>query len=300
MASAPRSPSSTGADYRDEDCGVVDELRTTAIFSSISKLFLSDKFTDMTIRCPGREFKAHRAVVCTQSTFFDKALTGGFEESLSGVVQLPQADPTVLEKFLQFLYTGNYNDGVLPSTMPSAAAMMTPQELQVALAVKPGEIVVEEAEQDETEYDSELDDEEGENDPEEEYNEFCGDSGKAGELNSNDEPEQRDARAMFLSLRVYLMADQFDVPALRLLARDRFYREAEALYHNCNAFPDVVDELYDNTRQNDIAMREGIARLVANRLEDDEFKQKLEPVMRKHGDFGVDVLNCRMAINKTW
>jgi hypothetical protein len=32
----------------------------------------------MVIRCGGHEFKTHRAIVCTQSPFFNKALTGGF------------------------------------------------------------------------------------------------------------------------------------------------------------------------------------------------------------------------------
>jgi hypothetical protein len=40
----------------------------------------------MTIRCGGRDFKAHRAVVCSQSPFFDRALSGGFLVSNSIVV----------------------------------------------------------------------------------------------------------------------------------------------------------------------------------------------------------------------
>ena len=76
---AKSRPSSDGAEYRsrDSDAGL-DDLYATSIFASPSKLLLSDKFSDMTIRCGSHEFKAHRAIVCTQSSFFDKALTGGF------------------------------------------------------------------------------------------------------------------------------------------------------------------------------------------------------------------------------
>ncbi len=72
------TPSSTGADYRDGEYGEINSLRTSSIFSSLSSLFLSAKFSDMTIRCGERDIKTHRAVVCPQSSFFDKAMTGGF------------------------------------------------------------------------------------------------------------------------------------------------------------------------------------------------------------------------------
>ena len=76
---ADRPPSSTGGDHRDsESCGAED-LRTTTIYSSLSSLFLNEKFSDMSIHCRGREFKAHRAIVCSQSSFFDRAMAGGFK-----------------------------------------------------------------------------------------------------------------------------------------------------------------------------------------------------------------------------
>jgi hypothetical protein len=52
----------------------VDEARTTFIFASLSKLRSSGKFADLAIRCGGRDFDAHRVVVCSQSSFFDNAV----------------------------------------------------------------------------------------------------------------------------------------------------------------------------------------------------------------------------------
>lgn len=77
--SVSSSASSTGACHRDGEYGAIDDLRTRSIYSSLSCLFLSEKFSDMTIRCGGREFKAHRAIVCPQCPFFDKAMTIGFK-----------------------------------------------------------------------------------------------------------------------------------------------------------------------------------------------------------------------------
>jgi hypothetical protein len=56
----------------------IKKPHTTSIHSSLSALYASGKFSDMVIRCGGHEFKTHRAIVCTQSPFFNKALTGGF------------------------------------------------------------------------------------------------------------------------------------------------------------------------------------------------------------------------------
>lgn len=60
---------------------MIEDLRTTSIYSAFSSLLGSEKFSNMIIRCGGREFKAHRAIVCSQSPFFDRALTGGFAVS---------------------------------------------------------------------------------------------------------------------------------------------------------------------------------------------------------------------------
>lgn len=44
-------------------------------------LFEDGKYTDMTISCRGHDFKVHRAIICSQSHFFDAALKGGFQVS---------------------------------------------------------------------------------------------------------------------------------------------------------------------------------------------------------------------------
>lgn len=103
---------------------------------------------------------------------------------------------------------------------------------------------------------------------------------------------------LFLPLRLYIMADKYDVPALRLLARDRFYRAAEISWKTADAFPAVVDELYSCTPNTEIAMREIVCRLVGSSLHDDKLRQKMEPVMRKHGDFAVEVINYTLQSSR--
>lgn len=50
----------------------VDDLCAASVYASFSKLFLSEKYHDIVIECGGREFMAHRAVVCSQCPWFEK------------------------------------------------------------------------------------------------------------------------------------------------------------------------------------------------------------------------------------
>lgn len=43
------------------------------------KLLETGNFADAEIICQGKTFKIHKAVVCTRSVWFDKALNGPFE-----------------------------------------------------------------------------------------------------------------------------------------------------------------------------------------------------------------------------
>ncbi|KAG7284299.1 hypothetical protein NEMBOFW57_010668 [Staphylotrichum longicolle] len=351
--------SSVGADYRDDEYHAIDDPRTPSIYSALSSLLGSERFSDMTIRCGGREFKAHRAIVCPQSPFFDRALTGGFavsdspgrldrhehrnqmlithQESATNTVDLPEDDPDVLECFLQFLYTGTYkHEGTSAWAGPADVCRLTPEEIEEELNTIPGVNVAGpsdeedhastlkptvtmtegtdgESHTEEGDWETEQSDEQPEDpdEPLEEYNDFGGeyDEGPScgrrlaqltDELGLEEGTKQfyREVHSeleLFLPLRLYVMADKFDVPALKLLARDRFYRAAELSWKHAECFPDVVDELYTNLPPTDIAMREIVCRLVGCAIKDKEQRDRMGDVMRKHGDFAVGVMNYMLA-----
>lgn len=81
LASQPPLVKSVGIEEHDDESDAVDDYSTSSIFASLSSFLFSDKFSDMTIVCGGREFRAHRVIVCSQSPFFHQALTNGFSVS---------------------------------------------------------------------------------------------------------------------------------------------------------------------------------------------------------------------------
>ncbi|UZP41661.1 hypothetical protein NXS19_009477 [Fusarium pseudograminearum] len=307
-----RAPSPEDTD----DESHVEEFCGTSIHASLSTLLFSDKFADMTIKCKEREFSAHRAIVCSQSSFFDKALSSNFKEAMTQTVELQEDDPDIVERFLEFLYTGNYTDSVIPTLdKPSAEAMMDPTTVRQNLREPAYDYEVPTSDNalfDEPDEEWQPPAEEAD-EPEEEYREDPIDEESSADGNGHGDQED-DAKVMTmkdialapkeeglkllarlrndmtLPLRLYAMADVYDVPALRLLARDRFYRAAELYWEEAECFPDIVDELYETTPPGDTAMREIVCRLVGARILDHEVREKMRHVMTKHGEFAVSVL----------
>jgi hypothetical protein len=208
--------------------------------------------------------------------------------------------------FLQFLYTGNYEDSEYPNikNRPSSPAIMSSGEVEENLANPAGDLQVCSVLSDDDVEDGSFDpdaQEEEENSIEQEeveqyeHNEFE----EGGDYRSDEglQPFKTDyAHSMFTSIRVYAIADKFDVLALKLLARERFYRSVERHAIHATDFPSVVEELFTTTSPEDILMREIPCRLIGNIYgTDKKFDEGLQPVMRKHGDLALGVLNYHMC-----
>ncbi|KAK4143176.1 uncharacterized protein C8A04DRAFT_29195 [Dichotomopilus funicola] len=233
----------------------------------------------------------------------------GFAETHTRIVDLPEDDPDVLGRFLQFLYTGTYEDGVIGAwTSAAEASIITPEEVEELLATVPGTAIEPESEDgedgdyypdndqynvndfhdfsegdfDEDDFEEDfLSDEEQEDEDMESSSEGSTPEEQrmaeaAEELRflaispeSGDEDHQHDfseadcqRQALFLPLRLFIMADKYDVPSLKLLARKCFRHAAEMLWESVDYFPDLVDELYSNTPEQDDGMRSIVCRLV--------------------------------------
>jgi hypothetical protein len=63
----------------------IDEAVTimAAIHDALAALHGDEKYADLTVTCGDHIFKLHRAVICPQSPFFEKACSGGFMVGLT-------------------------------------------------------------------------------------------------------------------------------------------------------------------------------------------------------------------------
>lgn len=53
-----------------------------------------------------KKFMVHQPLLCSKSQYFNKALTGSFEESKTGIVKLEDVSPVLFQIFVTWLYNG--------------------------------------------------------------------------------------------------------------------------------------------------------------------------------------------------
>ncbi|KAF7945287.1 hypothetical protein EAE96_010065 [Botrytis aclada] len=75
----------------------------------ISQLYATGKYTDLIIKCQGKEFKVHRAIVCSQSKPLAAAIDHGFKEATDGVFNFEEDEPEIVGYMIRFLYDGLYS-----------------------------------------------------------------------------------------------------------------------------------------------------------------------------------------------
>lgn len=89
-----------------------------------------DLFTDMEFRCEGRRFPAHRALLAARSPVFRAMFASAMQESRSGVVEVEDVLPAVLQELLHFLYTAHLSEA--PAAGATGEAARWPLDLYAA------------------------------------------------------------------------------------------------------------------------------------------------------------------------
>lgn len=78
------------------------------IREDISHLYQNnDALADVTFTCSGKEFKAHKVILASQSPVFEKMFTIDMKEKRSETVEISDLTPEVLSDFLNYIYTGS-------------------------------------------------------------------------------------------------------------------------------------------------------------------------------------------------
>ncbi|KAK0610665.1 BTB/POZ protein [Bombardia bombarda] len=74
--------------------------------SSDEKLLESGLFSDVTVKCGDKTWNLHKNILCSRSIWFEKALTGNFEESKTGIVNIQNFYPEAIDWVVRYIYTG--------------------------------------------------------------------------------------------------------------------------------------------------------------------------------------------------
>ncbi|KAK3320257.1 BTB/POZ protein [Cercophora scortea] len=74
--------------------------------SADAELLESGLFSDVTVTCGSKTWNLHKNILCTRSSWFKKALTGNFEESKTGRVDIKNFEPEAVEWLIRYIYTG--------------------------------------------------------------------------------------------------------------------------------------------------------------------------------------------------
>ncbi|GAB1740404.1 hypothetical protein NU219Hw_g5509t1 [Hortaea werneckii] len=78
------------------------------LLKGLKRAFDSSDHTDFTIICQGRQWKAHKVVLCAQSEWFKKSCAECWKEGQEGVITFTEDEPDVIEAMLHWFYEFDY------------------------------------------------------------------------------------------------------------------------------------------------------------------------------------------------
>ena len=103
---------------------------------------------------------------------------------------------------------------------------------------------------------------------------------------------EEDQPALLSSVRVYAIADKYDIPPLKRLAKERFETWAEKNWAR-EDFSDIVREIFESTPTSDRGLRDIAIRIVALHADVLTKKYEFRPVIEEVGDLGLSTL-CQL------
>ncbi|UZP39222.1 hypothetical protein NXS19_007038 [Fusarium pseudograminearum] len=87
---------------------------------ALSKLLTEGIYSDLKITCGTDEYAVHKAIVCSRSPVFARAIGGVFTEAKTDI-KLPDDDPVAVKMMINYLYTQSY----VPPEAPAASESET-------------------------------------------------------------------------------------------------------------------------------------------------------------------------------
>ncbi|KAG8669315.1 hypothetical protein FPOAC2_08638 [Fusarium poae] len=278
---------------------LVEELCTTSTLASFYNLLHGGEHSDITIVCGDHEFKAHRAIVCTRSLWFEVAFTAPAKKRIIRKVEVKGVNPEVFQRFLEFIYTGTYTiEGETPQRDLTTSRTEEIESMLGGNSEQPHSMLSSEVAASDTSSKRPVRRSSRKSHSTTDSMDEAPDSDPPMATASPDSsiPEEILFKtplppAMTISLELYNLAHEYKVPALQLLARERFFRAAKARWlsswegaswEDTKEFEDVVLSLY--TSQHGEPMWKVLVLLVQAKTQDDMMKRRMHDVAKEHYD----------------
>ena len=233
------------------------------LIRSLSNIFGSSKYSDVTVCCGSDVYKLHRAVICPRSDFFaaacdlgfkvhserinesTKLLTMDWQESMTATIILNEDDQSTVRRMLTYLYTLDYDDG---DACP-AVAVATSQDTS-SLVTDP-----------------------------------------VSKSHGEDDATVSHCKRMN-NIRVYALAEKYNIPALKELAKTKFknYKPASNPIHRS----EVIEAILNSTPKTDTGLRNILISraTTASNLEEILNEGPLTSGIRDHGSFALEILRA--------
>ncbi|KAI6380912.1 hypothetical protein MCOR25_001438 [Pyricularia grisea] len=247
-----------------------------------------EEFKDVTVFCGSETFKLHKAIFCSNSQYFTKALCGGFEDAENSEIELASEDSETFERLVQFCYSGTYLDCATKFEQESqnhgfGAHYLSPAELFAKYQSLPGLLGAA-----------------GPSLPKAKTEVGAKSLREQDEITFPASPGAMAAieRSILIAGRVYIMAEMLLMPAAKVLALERFRAGVDDIinadlpgFAPTSELIELIDNLYTNLLDTDVAVKEPICLLIALKRLEPKFWDSVSPMMRNNGALAVGVTN---------
>eukprot|EP00092_Neocalanus_flemingeri_P035785 GFUD01038965.1.p1 GENE.GFUD01038965.1~~GFUD01038965.1.p1 ORF type:complete len:367 (-),score=95.94 GFUD01038965.1:78-1178(-) len=80
---------------------------TSRLVASMKSLMLDAKHSDVVLECQGEKFQCHKSILGARSTVFSKMFDANMKEATIGLVVINDVEPDIVDKMVEFIYTGD-------------------------------------------------------------------------------------------------------------------------------------------------------------------------------------------------
>jgi len=101
---------------------------------------------------------------------------------------------------------------------------------------------------------------------------------------------------LLINTKVYIIADKFDIPGLKLAAKEK-YQEAKLIEWNCPSFFESLKLMYENTLATDRLLKEVAIEVVAKHVKELVDREEFGSLCKESGEIAFDVLKASLNLS---